>query len=116
MKDYEPPKLTEITPKHTPGPWRTGTRERGRFCVYSEEHGRGICVMSNTQKVTPEQTAKYGEHGDNLTADANARLIAAAPELLQCLITLVKMVEDGDLTTTELNEARAAILKALEGK
>ena len=39
----------------------------------------------------------------------------SAPELLRTLTTLVKMVEDGDWTDIELNEARAAIARA-EGR
>lgn len=39
-------------------------------------------------------------------------LITAAPDLLAALETLVKMAEDGDWTTVELEEARAAIAKA----
>ena len=64
----------------TPGPWKVGTRERGRFVVYAggNGHGRAVCVMSNTQKDSPE-------HPLNLTADANARLIALAPELVGAL-------------------------------
>ena len=75
--------------KHTPGPWKTGTPGRGRFCVYSSAHGRGICVMSNTQKSWDEtMVAKHGEHELNLIADANARLIAAAPDMLAALVAL----------------------------
>ena len=44
--------------------------------------------------------------------DANARLIAAAPDLLSALGMLVKMIEDDDWTTVELDEAREAIAKA----
>lgn len=74
------------TQSHTPGPWKHGTPGNGRFCIYSAaSHGRGICVMSNTQKISPQELEKYGDHGLNLEALANARLIAAAPELLQAL-------------------------------
>ena len=52
---------------------------------------------------------------DLIAHKANARLIAAAPDLLAALETLTKMVEDGDWTTVELNDARAAIAKA-EGR
>ncbi len=45
-------------------------------------------------------------------ATENAFLIACAPELLQILEVLLKMYEDGDVTTVELDEARAIIRKA----
>ena len=101
---------------HTAGPWQTGTRERGRFCVYApQSNGRGICVMSNTQQVSPEMVAKYGEHGLNVEADANARLIAAAPEMLDALkqweIILSADCDDGRTLTA----LRKLIAKA-EGK
>jgi len=35
----------------------------------------------------------------------------AAEEMAECLGTLVKMMEDGDWTTVELNEARALLHK-----
>lgn len=68
--------------QHTPGPWRTGVPGRGRFSVYSvSAHGRGICVMSNTVE-------SPSDHELNLIADANARLIAAAPGMLAALVGL----------------------------
>jgi len=52
---------------------------------------------------------------ENWLLDRQAALIAAAPELLQALHNLVKMTEDGDLTSIELDEAKAVIAKA-EGR
>jgi hypothetical protein len=73
--------------------------------------------MSNTQPVRPEEVAKYGEHGLNLEADANARLIAAAPELLE---TLEAVLKHASLDPNHLHKfgadyqrAQAAIAKAL---
>jgi len=52
--------------KHTPGPWRVAPPSVGRFKVCTVEGGKIVGEASN-----------YNEQ-----ADANARLIAAAPELL----------------------------------
>lgn len=101
---------------HTPGPWQTGTYDRGRFCVYApKSNGRGICVMQNTQRVTPEEVAKYGEHGLNLEADANARLIAAAPELLDAVKQWETFLSVDCTDGRTLTAVRALIAKA-EGK
>lgn len=62
-------------PGPTPGPWRVGVPGRGRFAVSSEKHGKGVCVMSNFQKT------EHNPHPQE--ADANARLIAATPDLLK---------------------------------
>jgi len=99
--------------QHTPGPWRTGVPGRGRFCVYSvSAHGRGVCVMSNT--VEPPSPS---DHELNLIADANARLIAAAPVMLAALQKLVAADNCNYLVETMRYEgyfdaARAAIAAA----
>lgn len=92
--------------------------DRGRFCVYSERRGRGICVMSNTQKISAWEREKYGEHGDNLIAEANARLIAAAPDLLTaCRATLAHMHDDETdaPTAAQLTEQLTRAIAKAEG-
>ena len=50
---------------------------------------------------------------DTLSAEANARLIAAAPELLQALDALVANLSEGDfISESRIDAARAAIAKA----
>lgn len=80
--------------EHTPGPWETGTPGRGRFCVYAPKtNGRGICVMSNTQSSwDASMVAKHGEHPANIEADANAALIASAPDMLNAITRLAEKV------------------------
>lgn len=59
--------------KHTPGPWTVFTGKDGtRFVVEGEGTGRAICEIVNW---THEA---WGE--------SNAELIAAAPELLKCVL------------------------------
>ena len=59
--------------KHTPGPWTQGTSRAGKECVWlngrtEPDHGMG-----------PEHT------WIDCCTEANARLIAAAPDLLEAL-------------------------------
>lgn len=99
-----------MTTKATPGPW---TIRGDRHSIF-EMHGEIIA-----------QVWKYSSAiGDELPVEANARLIAAAPELLECLIDLVEKAEqvDEELTgpadkeyfsASLLTKCRAATSKAL---
>ncbi len=78
-------------PKHTPGPWEYYGQD-GVF--YIEENG----IPENTLTIA---TVEYGN-------EANARLIAAAPELLE-MLRLIKL--DG----YESKALDALILKATGG-
>lgn len=90
--------------KHTPGPWHIGVRtyHAGRD-VYGPK-GEPVAVAD--QDITlPEESA------------ANARLIAAAPELLAALVALVGEADLGEVDLDDddrakLDAARAAIAKA----
>lgn len=93
----------------TPGPW-TLSETASRCIIGRAEHGRmGICVMQNTQS----------EH-----YAANARLITAAPELLEALQSLRNWIDsdpnaydgddDGSLGRV-MYSAGAAIAKATSG-
>lgn len=62
--------------KHTPGPWHVG------------DH-RGIIVYDVNGIAIADAKTFHGKHGEG-AAEANARLIAAAPELLEALIALVE--------------------------
>lgn len=95
--------------KHTPGPWETGTQTKGSTTLVSRiETGFAVAEMRNVH---------FREE-----AEANARLIAAAPELLEALQTFlteyVQLVESGDAGFWNADEeekviaARAAIAKA----
>ena len=88
--------------KHTPGQWRT-ERDRCHFdtlsTVMAGDRGRLIVQIGGKSTVAEQE--------------ANARLIAAAPELLAALVTIV----DGDMTTdaaamAAADAARAAIALA----
>ncbi len=91
------------TQKHTPGPWESqataGYETHGQRAVYAEENGKDIAIVYD--------------------GEANARLIAAAPELLEACKALVGSDHDGKSFTSRAalatRLARAAIAKA-EGR
>lgn len=86
---------------YTPGPWKAP------FSSYVIGDGVKICQLT-------------GIYVDNPNCDADAHLIAAAPELLEALERLVLAFDVGDMKHTTLNgrgyaalnESRKAIAKA----
>lgn len=76
--------------KHTPGPWQVETETRGVGAIYNITHRSGLDndgqpLKSHIATVYPD--ALCDEHTSDPVhgATANARLIAAAPELLAAL-------------------------------
>jgi hypothetical protein len=104
---------TSVTGKSTPGPWLiAGVTDRiddgygdGRF-VYaldaeSATNRFSACVQNDNHKASDEELR------------ANARLIAAAPDLLEALKSLVGQWENGTLSwEDDMPAAKAAIAKA----
>lgn len=98
--------------KHTPGPWKP---------MWS---GRGKMVFHHVSATAPAIPGFCGERPveiasisgtDPQTDAANARLIAAAPELLEALVAVETLFGHlaSDSTQKEwLDRARAAIAKA----
>lgn len=83
---------------HTPGPWTAKT--------YSTETVRdAVGIYAGTLQVVPDIAGRSLEQ-----CDANIRLIAAAPELLACLLDVLDA--NGDLDAMDFNRYRAAIVKA----
>jgi hypothetical protein len=69
--------------KHTSGPWTVVEHSWSDIGVYAGAHR--VCLLSIYDEAT-EETQSELEARDS----ANARLIAAAPELLEALQTLVR--------------------------
>ena len=98
--------------KHTPGPWNCNRASAaGREIIVSEVSPVDVAVLSHRDKSQSE-------------INANARLIAAAPDLLEalewCAETLAVFVADGSAAPESvigknLTTARAAIAKATGG-
>lgn len=90
--------------EHTLGPWvrvADSIKSRTADCVV-------VRLPAQTDRVgdeSPEQIERW---------DADARLIAAAPELLEAFEKLVSLIDAGEGTWTleEQQKARAAIAKA----
>lgn len=99
--------------KHTPGSWEI---------ILSDDKLSNIIVGQDVSLTDYSNNDASTMIADNVFNDANARLIAAAPELLEALKDIVAAsgYADADSSCVEINKsridaARAAISKA-EGK
>ena len=90
--------------KHTPGPWR----------VVEDRVPASLEVYAGKTAI-----AECWRRADALTELANARLVAAAPELLQSLQEVIQYFDapgDGCFSDAQLAKARAAISNATGGE
>jgi hypothetical protein len=88
--------------KHTKGPWKIQWARNGTYPL-GIHNGEVNIITAIGRPANPE-------------AAANARLIAAAPELLECLRQLVDgMVDIEDSNDGVIRRSRAAISKATSG-
>jgi gentisate 1,2-dioxygenase len=85
--------------KHTPGPWKI-------VDAWNDHMVEG----QNGEEIIWQD----GPHGTPTINEANARLIAAAPDLLEALENLADYVDEraGDNECRPIENARAAIAKA----
>lgn len=89
--------------KQTPGPWKVFKDDFG-FCIRPWNGGGDIRSIAEIRKYAP----------GGGTAEGNARLIAAAPDLLFALKNLLKVHEcEGGTTYHAGDIAREAIAKAI---
>ncbi len=75
-------KEQNMTTKHVPGPWKyhLGNGANPRFHI---QNIGGYQIASTTELVTPKTAKLSKDFDENPIKEANARLIAAAPELLE---------------------------------
>ena len=66
--------------KHTPGPWIPERDDNEGIIFILDDEGEDICLITNDESIFSEAD------------EANARLIAAAPEMLDALIRLIKTI------------------------
>jgi hypothetical protein len=87
--------------KHTPGPWK----------VYTAKNGGKIIGIGDAEGggVTDPNFALWRAGKEQ---QANARLIAAAPDLLAALEGMMALLDAGSLYEPQAYAARAAIAKA----
>jgi hypothetical protein len=89
--------------KHTPGPWSVQGDDRPGMQWNRHIHSSpnvAVCFMA------------HSDGKDNARDEANASLIAAAPELLEALQEVVAFCERNGLQSDAYDTARAAIAKA----
>jgi hypothetical protein len=97
--------------KHTPGPWEIGSINKKDKNLYWS----AVFTPKNTGKFhTPRAGEALGV--DREECEANAHLIAAAPDLLEALRLLLEASDglngESEWLDERLNAARAAIAKA----
>jgi hypothetical protein len=80
-------------PKHTPGPWKIGAYESGQMAV----------------------DGANGEEVTGFVDPEDARLIAAAPELLDALLAMQAFIEGEPNAVEPFGLIRAALAKATGG-
>lgn len=81
---------------HTPGPWRMEEFRKGSYLVTARNAG----------------TAREGIVAQHVPGIANARLIAAAPELYGALVDLIGFLFHGKKDRQTILRATAALAKA----
>jgi len=91
--------------KHTPGPWVA----RGPYVQIHDTY-KTICCVDHPFPCGTASQVRVAV----CEVEANARLIAAAPELLEELESLVEKVLDAGWHEELVEEARAVIEKARE--
>lgn len=97
MRQRIPPVVAKT---HTPGPWKVGGVDD--LCVTpSDSTDERICVCWDPRP-TEIEDGGLENHDDEIRA--NARLIAAAPELLAALKVAVKVMQDNDLDESMAGE------------
>jgi len=89
-----------MTTKHTPGPWQL-------------THIAGQCYI--IEGADASAILSIDRRGDLVDQHANARLIAAAPAMLEALRWAMDNAEWSNDTATGTDPIRAAIAKAEEG-
>lgn len=94
----------------TPGPWSYVDHSWACIGVYAHDTTRGVASLSIEDEVTEDDQYQL-----EVEMQANARLIAAAPELLAALIAMVDahaVPSSGCKERPAYDAARAAIAKA----
>lgn len=93
--------------KHTPGPWRTNTTGYVYCCVGDGTTAERVILVANVGAYRDKELLRVNKD----RWDADARLIAAAPELLDCVKAALNMI-DGDGLPPNWDLLRAALAKA----
>ncbi len=95
---------------HTPGPWKTGWLES-----YNAMTGEPVAYVYRSDAETADTRICIRTVGDLFDVDADAKLIAAAPDLLEALkgaISTLASMNWANRSDNVLTRAKAAIAKA----
>lgn len=85
---------------HTPGPWHRNIPPASKYVTVWSGRNKHVAYVT-TQGLTEAEI------------EANINLVAAAPELLEALVALVKVYDDEfGMVAPEMDAALAAISKA----
>lgn len=95
----------EANTSHTPGPWRVFSHSWSDTSILADGFDHSICSLDINHATEESQEA------DEALMAANARLIAAAPDLLAALQGVLRVA---DRATLEFDAARAAIARAVQ--
>ena len=91
--------------KHTPAPWTQGNSKNGKECVW----------LNGKTEPPSGQGMGLDYTWIDCGTEANARLIAAAPDLLDALEFVMNRLVDKHEDDIAAQKARAAIAKATGG-
>lgn len=91
--------------KHTPGPWRWNTSRTAIYSGHPDDRG-GFPIS--------EQVIPFFRFDGDPRTESNARLIAAAPDLLAALQRIVAAYREscGEVFGEDIRAAESAIAKA----
>ena len=95
--------------EHTKGPWRVQESSLTIFTTCDPENGTGL---TNAIAAILTEKDSAGSAVQTQEAYANARLIAAAPDLLGAAIDVIDCIDRHDWQSLDPSELRAAIAKA----
>ena len=89
--------------KHTEGPWKVPAHARFQVVQESAQLGTICLAIAHEDKYRGRTVAE---------AKANARLMAAAPDLLAACKTIIRAYENADVAPDALDAAYSAVRKA----
>jgi hypothetical protein len=109
-----------MTTKHTPGPWKVAFTETGSQYIDAKgkyDYGvQAVLVVAEDCEAHPVADASCNwTCRDGAECEANARLIAAAPDLLAALQEILGRYDEDNLklTVDAIQASRAAVKKAV---
>jgi hypothetical protein len=98
--------------KHTEGKWIVNTRiikkSSKSFTQIKSDNGKHIAQMFDEESVYPICMTKE-------EAEANAKLISAAPELLECLKFISSWILDEEITREKIKKKIDEVIQKAEG-